>query len=332
MAEINEEMINIAIVGYGKIGQGVREAIGRDPDMRLVAILTRRLAEVRREVTDTCVFPVSAATNLALKPVDVAILCGGSKQDLLVQGPEFARLFNTVDSFDTHDIIPEYFVQVDSQAKEGGNVAVVCAGWDPGIFSDARVRADAYLPGSNRYTFWGRGSSQGHSNAVRQVPGVLDARQYTIPIPEAIESVRAGETPEFSKRQMHKRLVYVVAEPGADQERIRQEIASMPKYFVDYDTEVIFIIQEEMQRDHSAYPHGGFVLASGRTGDDNKQLLEFRCELESNPEFTASVLVACARAAHRFSQEGRKGALTMLDIPASYLSPRSGEELRRDFM
>jgi len=337
MAGANGE-INIAIVGYGNIGRGVKRAIERNPDMRLSAILTRRLGDVSQEVPDVPVYGVALADIISVtcEPlmalIDVAILCGGSKQDLPVQSPQFARFFNIVDSFDTHADIPGHFTKVNSQAKLGGNVAVICAGWDPGIFSRERVLADAYLPGSKIYTFYDRGVSQGHSDAVRKVPGVLDARQYTLPIEEVIEKIRAGETPELTKRQTQKRLVYVVAEPGADKERIQQEIISMPQYFDEYDTEVIFIAQEEMQRDHSTYPHGGFVLTSGVTGDGHKQIVEFRVQLESNPEFTASVLVACARAAYRFNQEGRKGAFTMLDIPASYLSLRTGEELRREFM
>jgi diaminopimelate dehydrogenase len=324
------EKINIALVGYGNVGRGVEEATKLNADTELVAVLTRRPEQVRKELKEVPVFHIDE------KPediqIDVAILCGGSKEDIPVQGPKFAERFNTVDSFDMHAEIPSYFQKMDSIAKERGHVHVISAGWDPGIFSLMRVLGDAFLPQSKQYTFWGEGVSQGHSDAVRKVKGVLDARAYTIPIEQAVQRVRTGETPEFAKREQHKRLVYVVAEEGADIERIRKDIATMPHYYDEYDTEVLFISKEAMLEEHSKLPHGGFVLTSGVTGEGNKQILEYRCQLESNPEFTANVLVACARAAFRLSKEGRKGAFTMLDIAPGYLSPHSAETLRKSFM
>lgn len=332
--------IKVAIVGYGNIGKGVQKALAKNPDMRLVVILTRRPEDVKKEVGDV---PVVGMTSYGLDvlpsrlrktgiDIDVAILCGGSKKDLPAQGPLLAGRFNVVDSFDTHAKIPDYSQEVDSRAREGKKVAVFSAGWDPGIFSLMRVLFDAVLPESSTYTFWGPGVSQGHSDAARKVEGVLDARQYTLPIEEAIAKVRAGENPKFTKREMHRRLVYVVPKPGADLEKIRQDITSMPDYFADYDTRVEFTISEAVAGEHSSFPHGGFVFASGLTGENNKQLLEFQCKLESNPEFTGSILVACARAAVRLNQEGYIGAFTMLDFPVSYLSPHPTETLRGKFM
>lgn len=327
-------MINIAIVGFGNIGRGVKKAVERNADMKLAAISTRRLEQVTRETGGKVPvfradkeFPSSGDYR-----IDVAILCGGSEEDIPVQGPEFAEYFSTVDGFDLHKKISTHFQKVNAIAKKNGNVCIISAGWDPGIFSLERIIGDAFLPGSKPYTFWGEGVSQGHSNAARKVKGVLDARQYTIPIEGAIQRVRAGETPEFSKREMHRRMVWIVAEEGADKERIRREIVEMPEQFDEYDTEVRFISKEEMDRDHSAYPHGGFVMTSGITGDNHRQILEYRCLLENNPEFTASILVACARAAYRLNQEGQSGAFTMLDFPLGYLSLHSGEMLRSKFM
>ncbi|UCB43863.1 MAG: diaminopimelate dehydrogenase [Dehalococcoidales bacterium] len=325
-------MINVAIVGYGNLGHGVRTSVERNPDMELVAIFTRRPAQVQEEVRGTPVLDSQEDVATTDVQIDVVILCGGSKEDTPVQGPLFIRRFNTVDSFDTHADIPDYFNRMDDVAREFGNVAVISAGWDPGIFSLERVIGDAFLPVSKGYTFWGSGVSQGHSDAARKVSGVVDARQYTIPLESAIEQVREGTTPGFSKREMHKRVVYVIAEDDSEQDRIRREIAEMPNYFAEYDTEVIFITGEEMQRDHAAYPHGGFVLTSGQTGKDNRQILEYKCQLESNPEFTGSILVACARAAFRLKQSGQKGAFTMLDIPPALLSQHSGDVLRSSFM
>jgi len=325
-------VIGIAIVGYGNLGRGVRSAIASNPDMKLAAIFTRRPDQVKREIAD---IPVLAGDEPVVPggiQIDVAILCGGSKEDTPIQGPLFARRFSTVDSFDTHADIPRYFGQMDGIAKEQGNVSVISAGWDPGIFSLERVLGDAFLPESKGYTFWGTGVSQGHSDAARKVPGVVDARQYTIPIEDAIKQVREGQTRDFTKREMHKRVVYVVAQPGADRESISRDIVTMPNYYADYETEVLFITEEEMRINHSAYPHGGFVLTSGLTGENNGQLLEYKCQLGSNPEFTGSILVACARAAVRLKQSGHVGAFTMLDIPPALLSQHSGDVLRSQFM
>jgi diaminopimelate dehydrogenase len=328
------EKINIALVGYGNVGRGVEEALKLklklNADTELVAVLTRRPEQVRKELKYVPVFHIDEKTEDI--QVDVAILCGGSKEDIPVQGPKFAERFNTVDSFDTHADIPSYYQKMDSIAKEYGHVHVISAGWDPGIFSLMRVLGDAFLPQNKQYTFWGNGVSQGHSDAARKVEGVQDARAYTIPIEQAVQRVRTGETPEFTKSEMHKRLVYVVAEEGANIERIRMDIATMPHYYDEYNTEVLFISKEDMRENHSKLPHGGFVLTSGVTGEGNKQILEYRCQLESNPGFTANVLVACARAAFRLCKEGRKGAFTMLDIPPGSMSPHSAEILRKSFM
>jgi diaminopimelate dehydrogenase len=325
--------IRIAIVGYGNVGRGARLAIEAAPDAELAGVISRDPGRARRELPGTPVFAAEDEDSWksALR-AEVAILCGGSATDLPEQGPYFSRFFTTVDSFDTHADIPSYFATMDETARRSGTVAVVSTGWDPGIFSLERVLADAFVPGSARYTFWGRGVSQGHSDAARRVSGVKDARQYTIPIPGALEKVRAGGKPELSTREKHRRLVYVVAETGADRARIEATIKGMPKYYAEYDTEVVFVDEAEMKRGHSAYPHAGFVLASGSTGAANKALIEYRCEWGSNPEATGSILVAHARAAARLSREGRTGAFTILDIPPAYLSPRGAEELRRDFM
>ncbi len=326
------EKIKIAMVGYGNVGRGVEKATKINADTELVAVLTRRPEQVRKEIKDVPVFHSEEYPLPEDILIDVAILCGGSREDIPVQGPKFAKRFNTVDSFDTHAAIPNYFQRMDSIAKESRNVHIISAGWDPGIFSLERVLADSFLPQSKHYTFWGKGVSQGHSDAARKVTGVLDARAYTIPIEDAVRRVRTGEAPELTKREMHKRLVYVVAEEGADRERIRGEIVTMPQYYGEYDTEVVFISKEEMAENHAKLPHGGFVLTSGLTGVGNTQILEYRCQLESNPEFTANVLVACARAAYRLKKEGRRGAFTLLDIPPRYLSPHSVETLRKNFM
>ena len=326
-------MINLGIVGYGNLGRGVAIAAARNPDMQLVAVFTRRPDEIRKEIVDVPVFDSSEQAVITLDiSIDVVVLCGGSKEDTPIQGPLFVRKFNTVDSFDTHADIPDHFQRMDALAKEHGNVSIISAGWDPGVFSAERVVGDAFLSGSNRCTFWGPGVSQGHSDAARKVRGVIDARQYTIPIESAVEQIRQGKTPAFSKREMHKRVVYVVAQDTGEQKRIKREIMEMPNYYAEYDTEVIFISADEMRRRHSAYPHGGFVLTSGLTGKNNRQILEYKCQLDSNPEFTGSVLVACARAAYRLKQKGYKGAFTMLDIPPALLSPHSGGTLRSSFI
>jgi len=326
------EKIKVCVVGYGNVGKGVKEAVKRNLDMELVAIITKRPREVKREVRDVCVFPYEKYRTLQKEiSVDVAILCGASK-DLPVEGPKFSERFNTVDGFDIHEDIPKYFGEMDFSARRGGNVSVISAGWDPGIFSVVRVLGSAFVPLSKNYTFWGPGISLGHSAAAKRVEGVKDARAYTIPIKEAIDKIRSGERLNFSKREMHKRLVYIVAEEDADLEDIREKIVNMPKYYDEYDTEVKFIDHEEMNRRYSSLSHRGFVITSGLTSEGNKVILEYLCEMDSNPEFTASVLLAYARAAHRLKKEGRKGAFTSLDIPASYLHCNSVDMLRKDFL
>jgi diaminopimelate dehydrogenase len=325
-------LIKVAVNGYGNLGRGVIEALKNSQDMKFTALFSRRPEIVSKEIKDV---PVLNSEKLSLPKglkIDVAILCGGSKEDTLVQGPLFAKKFNTVDSFDTHANISAYFAKMDSICKANEKVSIISAGWDPGIFSLERVLGDAFLPNSKGYTFWGNGVSQGHSDAARKVKGVIDARSYTLPIENALQSVRSGQNPEFSKRQMHTRRVYVVTEENADQERIRKEISGMPNYFNEYDVDVIFISKEEMSQAHSALPHGGFVLTSGAIGDNARQVLEYRCQLQSNPEFTGSVLVACARAAYRLKDWGSSGAFTMLDIPPALFNLRSAEELRKFFM
>jgi diaminopimelate dehydrogenase len=326
-------LINIAVNGYGNLGRGVINALAKNKDMKLTALFSRRPEAVDKEIKD---IPVLSSEKLALPKgvkIDVVILGGGSREDTPVQGPLFARKFNTVDSFDTHADIPTYFAKMDSTCKANRKVSIISAGWDPGIFSLERVLGDAFLPGSKGYTFWGTGVSQGHSDAARKVKGVLDARSYTLPIEEALQSVRGGNQPDFTKRQMHTRRVFVVADEKADKELIRKEISGIPNYFDEYDVEIIFITKEEMEKEHSAIPHGGFVMTTGVTGNSNsRQILEYRCQLQSNPEFTGSVLVACARAVFRLKEFGSSGAFTMLDIPPALFSPHSAEELRSHFM
>ncbi|MGC9443707.1 MAG: diaminopimelate dehydrogenase [Candidatus Methanospirareceae archaeon] len=326
------DKINIAIAGYGNVGRGVERSLTLNTDTDLVAVFTRRPERVRAEVTNVPVLQLDEGEVPAGLKIDVVILCGGSKDDIPVQGPLFTQRFTTVDSFDTHADIPRYYVEMDTVAKAHGHVAVISTGWDPGIFSMMRVLGDAFLPGGAQYTFWGKGVSQGHSDAARQVRGVVDARAYTIPNDEALKRVRCGDTPTFTKREMHKRVVFVVAEPNADATRIREELTAMPHYFDEYETEVIFVTREAMAKKHARLPHGGFVFASGTTGQGNQHVLEYRTQLESNPEFTANVLVACARAAYRLQKDGRTGAFTLLDIPVGYLSPHDAETLRKTFM
>ena len=327
-------MIRVGIMGYGNLGRGIECAIKQNPDMELAAVFTRRNPDSVKILTEgVTVYPADEAKSMADK-IDVLILCGGSATDLPVQTPEYAKYFNVVDSFDTHARIPEHFANVDKAAKESGKIAVISAGWDPGMFSLNRVYANAILPDGKDYTFWGRGVSQGHSDAIRRIAGVKDARQYTVPVPAALEAVRSGETPELTTRQKHTRECYVVAEDGADKSKIEEEIVTMPNYFADYDTTVHFITDEEMKRDHSALPHGGLVIRSGKTGWslENSHLIEYSLKLDSNPEFTASVITACARAAFRMKQEGMSGCKTILDIPPAYLSSMSGEELRKNLL
>ena len=326
--------IKIGILGYGNLGRGVECAIRQNPDMELKAVFTRRNPADVAILTETAtVCPVSEAEKWK-DELDVLILCGGSATDLPVQTPRYAELFNVVDSFDTHAKIPEHFANVDAAAKKGGRTAVISVGWDPGMFSLNRMYANAILPEGSDYTFWGRGVSQGHSDAVRRIAGVKDARQYTIPVESALAAVRAGENPELSTRQKHTRECFVVAEEGADLARIEKEIKTMPNYFADYDTVVHFISEEELKRDHSGIPHGGLVLRSGTTGWENetRHLIEYSLKLDSNPEFPASVIIAYARAAYRLSQEGASGCKTVFDIAPAYLSAKSGEELRASLL
>ncbi|MBR3289947.1 MAG: diaminopimelate dehydrogenase [Clostridia bacterium] len=326
--------IRIGIVGYGNLGRGVENAIAQNKDTELVAVYTRRdPASVKIAAAGVPVLPIEQAES-GQADVDVMILCGGSATDLPVQTPKMAAHYNVVDSFDTHANIPAHFAAVDAAAKAAGKVAAISVGWDPGLFSLNRLYGTAILPESTNYTFWGRGVSQGHSDAIRRIDGVVDARQYTVPVPAAIDAVRRGETPELSTREKHTRECYVVAEEGADKARIEREIKTMPNYFADYDTTVHFISMEELKRDHAGIPHGGSVICSGVTGADRKtrHVIEYSLKLDSNPEFTSSVLVATARAVARMQREGQTGCKTLFDIPPAYLSPLSGEELRRTLL
>ena len=332
----NEEIMKtrIGILGYGNLGRGIECAIAQNPDMELVAVFTRRAPETVKILTDGVkVYSVEEALDWKDR-IDVMILCGGSATDLPKQTPEYAKYFTVVDSFDTHAKIPEHFAAVDASAKENGNIAVISCGWDPGMFSLNRLYANAILPVGNDYTFWGKGVSQGHSDAIRRVEGVANAKQYTVPVESALEAVRNGENPELTTRQKHTRECYVVAKEGADLEKITEEIKTMPNYFADYDTIVHFITEEELQRDHSGIPHGGFVIRSGKTGNnlENKHIIEYSLKLDSNPEFTSSVIVAYARAAYRLYKEGACGAKTVFDVPPAYLSNKSSEELRAELL
>lgn len=324
--------MKIAIYGYGNLGRGVEAAVKYHKDAELVAVFTRR----DPESVKTFGTPVySAGDVLDFKDkIDVLILCGGSATDLPVMTPALAEHFNVVDSYDTHATIPEHFKRVNAAAEKSGHIAMISGGWDPGLFSIARIYASSVLPEGKDYTFWGRGVSQGHSDAIRRIDGVLDARQYTVPVPSALESVRAGECPELSSRQKHTRECYVVAKEGADLGRIESEIKNMPNYFADYDTTVTFISLDELRREHSALPHGGSVIRSGRTGFDGEhsQTVEFSLDLDSNPEFTASVLVASARAVDRMHARGITGCKTLFDIAPADLSPLSSEELRKKLL
>lgn len=307
-------MIRLAIVGYGNLGRGVETAVAQNPDMSLTAVFTRRDPETVRLQTPGV--PVLSLEKLQSfqDQVDVLILCGGSATDLPVMTPALAKNFNVVDSFDNHSKIPEHIANVHAAAKSGNKTAIVSCGWDPGMFSLARVLAQAALPEGQTYTFWGPGLSQGHSDAVRRIPGVLDARQYTLPVEEALRQVRNGENPQLTTRQKHTRVCYVVAEEGADRETITQTIVNMPAYFADYDTTVHFITKEEMEKNHSTMPHGGFVIRAGQTADGSKHTVEYSLKLESNPKFTSSILVSCARAAYRMQEKGEYGCFTMPEI------------------
>lgn len=322
--------INIAIAGHGNLGRGVEASLAHNPDMRLVGIFTRRPAEQISPLhPGTSVYPMQALADHAGQ-IDVLILCGGSKEDLPEQGPAMAALFNTVDSFDTHARIPAYFAAVDAPAKAHRKTALISAGWDPGMFSVNRVMSEALLPDGATYTFWGRGLSQGHSDAVRRLPGVAAGVQYTVPVQDAVDQVRSGRRPELTTRQKHTRECYVVLQDGADGEAVRRSIVTMPHYFEDYDTTVHFIDAAELARDHVAMPHGGFVIRSGTTAQGHTQVIEYGLTLASNPEFTASVLVAYARAVHRMHQLGQYGAKTVFDVPPGLLSPKSAEQLRAE--
>ena len=326
--------IRIGILGYGNLGRGVEYAVDACADMDLAAVFTRRdpsALQIRKVgVPVVSVNEMDAWKN----KIDVLILCGGSATDLPVQTPKYAKDFNVVDSFDTHARIPEHFAAVDAAAKEGGNVAIISVGWDPGLFSLSRAYASAILPNGKDYTFWGRGVSQGHSDAIRRISGVKNAKQYTVPVEAALEAVRSGKNPVLSTREKHTRECFVVLEEGADAARIEQEIKTMPNYFSDYDTTVHFISEDEFNEKHGGLAHGGFVIRSGATGENgaHKHVVEFCLKLDSNPEFTASVLVAYARAIHRLAAEGQKGAKTVLDIPPAYLSPKKDEELRASLL
>ena len=322
--------MKIAILGYGNLGKGIECAVKQNDDMELACVFTRR--DPNTLTIKTAGVPVYSATEIEAHKdeFDVLILCGGSATDLPTQTPEYAKICNVVDSFDTHARIPEHFANVDAAAKSGNNIALISCGWDPGMFSLNRLYANAILPEGKDYTFWGKGVSQGHSDAIRRIEGVQDAKQYTIPVESALEAVRSGENPELTTRQKHIRECFVVAKEGADKARIEAEIKNMPNYFADYDTTVHFISQEELDRNHSGIPHGGFVIRSGKTGWDNEynNIIEYSLKLDSNPAFTSAVLVSYARAVYRMKKEGATGCKTVFDVAPAYLSPLSGEELR----
>lgn len=322
-------LIRLGIVGYGNLGRGVELAARQNPDLKVAAVFTRRDPRSVKAAA-----PVKAMDALAgfRKKLDALILCGGSATDLPAQGPALAAQFNTIDSFDTHAHIPAYFKAVDAAARKAQTLSLISAGWDPGLFSLNRLIAQAVLPAGVDYTFWGPGVSQGHSDAIRRVPGVAHGIQYTLPVASALARVRAGREPDLTTRQKHRRVCYVVPEPGADRKAITRAIRTMPNYFADYDTTVHFITAAELKRKHAGLPHGGFVLRAGRTGKATRQLIEFRLQLGSNPEFTASVLVACARAVVRLRREGRTGAITMFDVPPAYYASHSAEDLRRELL
>ena len=325
-------MIKIGIYGYGNLGRGVEAAIKQNSDMELVAVFSRRdPSAVKINTPGVKVLKADEAENYK-DEIDVLILCGGSATDLPVQTPEMAKLFNVIDSFDTHARIPEHFENVDKTAKNAGKTAIISVGWDPGMFSVNRLYGEAILPEGEAYTFWGKGVSQGHSDAIRRIDGVLDAKQYTIPVDSALDAVRSGVNPTLTTREKHTRECFVVAEEGADKARIENEIKTMPNYFADYDTTVHFISEEELKRDHSGIPHGGFVIRSGKTGDGNNHIIEYSLKLDSNPEFTASVIVAYARAAYKMNKEGITGCKTVFDVAPSYLSAKDNATLRKELL
>jgi len=325
--------IRIGILGYGNLGKGIEAGIKYNSDMELVAIFTRRNPKDLKTYTDTKVVSVEEIENWKDK-IDVMILCGGSATDLPIQSPQYAKMFNIVDSFDTHAKIPEHFKNVDIAAKEGKKVALISCGWDPGAFSLNRLMAESFLPQGNTYTFWGTGVSQGHSDAIRRIEGVKNAVQYTVPIEDAINRVRNGENPDLSTREKHLRECYVVLEDGADSKKIEEEIKNMPNYFADYETIVHFISEEELKENHSKMPHGGFVIRSGKTGlnENTNQIIEYSLKLESNPEFTSSVILAYARAVYRLAKKNESGAKTVFDIPPAMLSQKTNEELLKKLL
>ena len=326
--------IKIGIFGYGNLGRGVELAIRNNPDMELKAVFTRRNpADVKLKTENVLVCHADDVLKY-INDIDVMILCGGSATDLPEQTPKMAEMFNVIDSFDTHAKIPMHFENVDKSAKKSGKTAIISVGWDPGMFSLNRLYSGVILPDGEDYTFWGKGVSQGHSDAIRRIEGVLDAKQYTIPKDAALDAVRSGSAPELSTRDKHLRECFVVAKEGADVKRIEEEIVNMPNYFADYDTIVHFISQEELNANHSGIPHGGFVIRTGKTGenDENKHIIEYSLKLDSNPEFTASVLVAYARAAYRLNKEGVSGCKTVFDIAPAYLSNKTPEELRKNLL
>lgn len=324
--------MKIGIYGYGNLGKGVESAIGQNPDCELFGVFTRRAPESLKINTPQAKVLPAQEVDKYVNDIDVLIICGGSATDLPEMTPRLAKSFNVVDSFDTHADIPTHFDRVDKSAKEGNTVALISCGWDPGMFSLNRVYMDAILPNGRDYTFWGKGVSQGHSDAIRRIKGVLDARQYTCPVQSAIDRVKSGECPDLTTREKHTRLCYVVVEEGADKERIEKEIVTMPKYFADYDTTVNFISQEELDRDHKGIPHGGTVIRTGKTGEGNNHVVEYRLTLDSNPEFTASVLLAYARAVYKMKKRGEVGCKTVLDIAPADLSMKSPEELRKHML
>ena len=325
--------IRIGIVGYGNIGRGVEQAIKRNEDMELAAVFTRRDPASVKVATEGAKV-VHMDDMLSMKgDVDVMVLCGGSATDLPVMGPEIAANFNTIDSFDTHAKIPEYFANVDKAAKEGNNISIISVGWDPGMFSLNRLYAESILVQGSTYTFWGKGVSQGHSDAIRRIPGVKNAIQYTVPVDEAVDQVRSGSEPKLTTRDKHTRECYVVAQEGANKAEIENAIKTMPNYCDEYNTTVHFISEEELKRDHSKMPHGGFVIRTGETGEEgNKHVIEYSLKLDSNPEFTASVLIAYARAAYRLNQKGENGARSVFDIAPALLSMKTPEQLRKEIL
>ena len=327
------DKIRIGICGYGNLGSGVKSEIAKCDDMKLVGIFTRRNPESIKNDSDLNVPLINIAEIEKWKDkIDVLIMCGGSATDLPVQVPEMAKMFNTVDSYDTHAKIPEYFERVDKSAKEGNNTSLISGGWDPGMFSVIRTYSDAILPNGKTYTFWGKGVSQGHSDAIRRIEGVKNAKQYTIPIEESINRVRNGENPDLATKDKHLRECFVVAEEGANLEEIEEKIKTMPNYFRDYHTIVHFISEDELNKNHNKMPHGGFVIHSGLTGENNKQIIEYSLKLDSNPEFTASVLIALARATYKMNKSGMYGAKTIFDVPPAFLSPKTDEELRKELL